>query len=260
MSGFSAAWLALREPADAAARSAALASFAMSGLETAALRILDLGGGTGANIRYLSPRLRSPQHWTLVDNDPALLERAPAFAETHSADLNTVVNDNTLFEGCRLVTASALLDLVSLSWLAKLVLRCRAANAAVLFALSYDGRIVCSPEEPEDEDVRQLVNAHQKTDKGFGPALGPDAAARVGALLADEGYTTRQERTDWKLTADMRVLQRELVIGWAGAASKMAPDRMESVEDWRSRRMAHIAAGRSRIVVGHIDVAGVVNR
>ena len=115
MSGFSAAWLALREPADAAARSAALASFAMSGLETAALRILDLGGGTGANIRYLSPRLRSPQHWTLVDNDPALLQRAPAFAETHSADLNAVVNDNTLFEGCRLVTASALLDLRSLN-------------------------------------------------------------------------------------------------------------------------------------------------
>jgi hypothetical protein len=260
MSGFSAAWLALREPADASARSAALASFATSGRETAALRVLDLGGGTGANIRYLSPRLRSPQHWTLVDNDAALLARAPAFAETHRADLNAVVDDDRLFQGCTLVTASALLDLVSEAWLAQLVQRCRAAAAAVLFALSYDGRIVCSPQEPEDEEVRQLVNAHQKTDKGFGPALGPDAAARVIALLSEAGYTTKQERTDWKLTADMRVLQRELVTGWAGAASEAAPERSESVKDWQSRRMAHIDAGRSRIVVGHIDVAGVVNR
>jgi hypothetical protein len=259
MSGFSAAWLALREPADAAARSAALASFATS-LQTAALRILDLGGGTGANTRYLSSRLPSPQHWTIVDNDAALLARAPAFAETHTSDLNAVVDDEELFEDCTLVTASALLDLVSQPWLTKLVLRCRAVNAAVLFALSYDGRIVCSPEEPEDEDVRRLVNAHQKTDKGFGPALGPDAATRAVSLLSDAGYTTRQERTDWKLTGDMRALQRELVTGWARAASEMAPERSDAITGWHSRRMAHIDAGRSRIVVGHVDVAGVVNR
>jgi hypothetical protein len=259
MSGFSAAWLALREPVDAAARSAALASFATS-RETAALRILDLGGGTGANARYLSSRLPSPQHWTLVDNDAALLARAPAFAETRSADLNAAVDDEALFDDCTLVTASALLDLVSLPWLTKLVLHCRAVHASVLFALSYDGRIVCSPEEPGDEDVRRLVNAHQKTDKGFGPALGPDAAAAAVSLLSQAGYTTRQERTDWKLTGDMRVLQRELVTGWAGAASEMAPERRDAVTGWQSRRMAHIDAGRSRIVVGHIDVAGVVNR
>ena len=259
MTGFSAEWLALREPADAAARSATLASFATTGVKTA-MRGLDLGGGTGANVRYLSSRVRSPQHWTIVDNDAALLARAPAYAETHRADLNAVVDDETLFPGATLVTASALLDLVSEEWLATLVQRCRAANAAVLFALTYDGRILCSPEEPEDDDVRQLVNAHQKTDKGFGPALGPDAAAAAASLLSVAGYTTRQERTDWKLTGDMRILPRELVTGWAGAASEMAPDRRDAVTDWHSRRMAHIDAGRSRIVVGHIDVAGVVNR
>lgn len=259
MSGFSAEWLALREPADAAARSSALASFATVGIKTA-MRALDLGGGTGANVRYLSSRLRSPQHWTIVDNDAALLARAPAYAETHRADLNAVVDDETLFPGTTLVTASALLDLVSEEWLAKLVQRCRGANAAVLFALTYDGRIVCSPGEPEDDDVRKLVNVHQKTDKGFGPALGPDAAARAVELLSGAGYTTRQEPTDWKLTADMQMLQRELVTGWAGAASEMAPERSGIVKDWHSRRMAHIDAGRSRIVVGHIDVAGVVNR
>jgi len=256
MSGFSAAWLALREPADTAARSSALASF-VAGRPPMG-RLLDLGGGTGANVRYLSSRLPTPQFWTIVDNDAALLARAPVHATRRHADLNAAVADEELFAGSSIVTASALLDLVSERWLATLVDRCRAAGAGVLFALSYDGRIACSPEEPEDDEVRRLVNQHQKRDKGFGPALGPDAAARAAQLLSTAGYTTKQERSDWKLTADSRMLQRELVIGWADAASELATDRKPSIDAWRVRRLAHIDAGRSRIVVGHVDVAGVL--
>src|SRR6185436_182024 len=191
MSGFSAAWLALREPADTAARSSALASF-VAGRPPMG-RLLDLGGGTGANVRYLSSRLPTPQFWTIVDNDAALLARAPVHATRRHADLNAAVADEELFAGSSIVTASALLDLVSERWLATLVDRCRAAGAGVLFALSYDGRIACSPEEPEDDEIRRMVNEHQKRDKGFGPALGPDAAARAAQLLSTAGYTTKQE-------------------------------------------------------------------
>jgi hypothetical protein len=254
MSGFSAEWLALREPADTAARSADVAAFISRRFEG---RLLDLGGGTGANVRYLSAKLPSPQHWTVVDHDPALLARVPAPITRHRALLQTVVDEGELFDGCSLVTASALLDLVSDAWLAKLVLRCRAAGAAVLFALSYDGRIVCSPEDPDDEEVRRLVNEHQKTDKGFGPALGPAAGARAALLLTTAGYVVKQAPSDWKLLPSAGEMQRLLVDGWATAASEMAPTRKSAIEDWRARRIGHIGAGRSRIVVGHVDVAGV---
>jgi len=261
MSGFSAEWLALREPADTAARSRALVAFVVSGPERAVPhwhgRLIDLGGGTGANIRYLASRLPSPQDWLLVDNDSALLARAPAGVATRCADLNAVVDDGELFRGAVLVTASALLDLVSEAWLAKLIARCRAADAAVLFALNYDGRIVCTPPEPEDDEVRQLVNRHQNTDKGFGPALGPDAAARAAALLSAAGYKVKQEQSDWTLEPDTRELQRELVAGWAVAASGIAPEGRAAISGWRSRRLAHVDAGRSRVVVGHVDLAGI---
>jgi hypothetical protein len=261
MSGFSADWLSLREPADAAARSESLTAFVdrsgVRGPERAALRALDLGGGTGANIRYLSPRLRGPQQWTIVDNDAALLERAPAHAKRRHVDLNAAVDDAQLFDGSSLVTASALLDLVSAQWLEKLVERSRAAGADVLFALTYDGRIVCSPEESEDANIRRLVNVHQTRDKGFGPALGPDAARRVIELLTAAGYTTKQEQSDWNLKADAVALQRELISGWADAASDVAPEKKTSIDGWRARRLAHLDAGRSHIVVGHVDVAGV---
>src|SRR5207244_2670973 len=119
-------------------------------------RLLDLGGGTGSNVRYLSPKLPMPQQWTVIDSDPELLAYAPGGVTALNRDLNIVVDDAGLFRDCTLVTASALLDLVSDRWLARLVAQCRAAEAAVLFSLSYDGRIVCEPPEPDDDDVRRL--------------------------------------------------------------------------------------------------------
>lgn len=73
MAGFSSDWLALREPADAAARNrpllASVAAFASS---RKPLTILDLGAGTGSTLRALAPHLAAPQRWRLVDDDAAL--------------------------------------------------------------------------------------------------------------------------------------------------------------------------------------------
>ncbi|MGD8498218.1 MAG: class I SAM-dependent methyltransferase, partial [Chromatiales bacterium] len=57
MSGFSPDWLALREPLDARARSAALVDRLRAQAPRGPRRILDLGSGTGSNLRYLAPRL-----------------------------------------------------------------------------------------------------------------------------------------------------------------------------------------------------------
>jgi hypothetical protein len=257
--GFSADWLALREPADAAARSDRLArAIADAFAPGAELRVLDLGAGTGANFRYLAPRLPSGQRWLLVDHDAALLGRAPDRVETRVRDLVELTDDRgaDLFEGRALVTASALLDLVSPAWIAALVSRCRTAGAAVLFALNYDGRIECTPADPDDAAVRELVNQHQRTDKGFGWALGPDATDALARALAGHGYRIDRERSDWVLTPESGELQRQLIEGWAGAAAAIAPMRAASIDGWRRRRLAHLAAGRSHLVVGHEDLAG----
>jgi trans-aconitate methyltransferase len=77
MSGFSAEWLALREPADRRARSRALVAELRSvfaGRDTAA--VIDLGCGTGSNLRALAASLPRRQSWRLVDRDPALLSAA----------------------------------------------------------------------------------------------------------------------------------------------------------------------------------------
>lgn len=254
-------WLALREPADIAARSAALTRAIVAALpRDRPLRILDLGSGTGSNVRYLSSRLPVPQHWLIVDRDPDLLaevsgQSAHCRVDALCRNLGSL-DDPALFSGRHLVTASALLDLVSHEWLRALAARCRTSGAAALFTLNYSGRSRCTPAEAEDDTIRDLMNRHQRTnDKGFGRAAGPDAVDCAERRFAAAGYRVRREASDWILLPEQGELQRRLIEGWAQAAEEIAPEQTSIVRDWLARRLAHVEAGRSHVVVGHEDVA-----
>lgn len=248
------------------------------------LQVLDLATGTGSNVRYLAERLPGRQRWLVVDRSPDLLalvtDRTAAWAaargyechahatglrvchdsldceiETRQRDLR-VLDDDGLFVGRHLVTASALLDLVSESWLRSLAANCRHGGAAALFALTYNGESSCLPVEPEDELVRQLLNQHQHTDKGLGGvAAGPDAAACAERCFLEVGYQVRVEPSDWNLGAAHGDMQRYLIGDWARAAAELAPVLSPRISSWRGRRLAHVAAGRSRIIVRHHDLA-----
>ena len=81
MSGFSAEWLALREPYDLRrATPTVLDAVAAAFRRPASIAIVDLACGTGSTLRALAPRLPARQDWRLVDNDLSLLARAPAMA------------------------------------------------------------------------------------------------------------------------------------------------------------------------------------
>ena len=75
MSGFSAPWLDLREGYDRAARSDALMRRFVSLLPQRP-RLVDLGAGSGGNVRALAPLLPPDARWRLVDDDAALLALA----------------------------------------------------------------------------------------------------------------------------------------------------------------------------------------
>lgn len=274
METFSADWLAMREAADHAARGAEPAAALVSALAARLVgrpgpRAVDLAAGTGSNVRYLMPRLSPIQHWTLVDHDPALLAQAWRLllpvgqAAGRSFDVrqgDLAALDTVSFDDCALVTASALLDLVSEHWIRALAQRCHTAGCDVLFALTYDGRIACEPVDVDDERVRALVNQHQRGEKGFGPALGPDATRVAEACFRAEGYDVQVATSDWALNPQQHELQRALIAGWASAAQELAPEDAAIIEAWRARRVAHIAAGRSHLRVGHCDLAAWTSR
>lgn len=272
MSGFSADWLRQREPFDAAARTVSAERLQLARWlaalkpEAQPWQVIDLGCGTGANFRALAPMLAGAQQWRVVDHDTALLDtwsETPGEATIERVLLDLARDLETLsFAGTTLVTASALLDLVSAAWLQRLVALCRDAGASVLFALSVDGRALWDPLDPLDALASELFDAHQRRDKGFGPALGPMAAASAIEGFRAAGYAVQSAPSDWWIDARRDPaalgLQRTLIDGIAQAAIEQDPHAMSALRAWQTRR--HALAAHSTLRIGHLDVIAAPGR
>jgi trans-aconitate methyltransferase len=159
---FDAAWLELREGVDQRSRAAELLPHLRRWwAERACSEVLDLGCGTGSNLRYLAPELPGQQRWTLLDHDAALLARIEApRSDVVVRPLQGDLAEEGLAEvgGAHLVTAAALLDLVSRPWLGALVDACADTGRGALFALTYDGTVEWSGDaDPFDALVRDAV-------------------------------------------------------------------------------------------------------
>jgi hypothetical protein len=278
MSGFSAAWLALREPADIRARNAGIAGMlrdACAGRERVA--VADLGCGTGSSVRTLAALLPAEQAWHLYDNDADLLAAArsalAAWAETaapgeddtlvltlaghrltvafHILDLRGDF-DAALPSELELINASALIDLVSdagLDQLGPAVIRRR---AALLTTLSYAGVERWRPVHPADPDILAAFNAHQQGDKGFGPALGPRASEVLSHKLRRAGYEAVLAPSPWRLKPPRdTALIAELAAGIAAAAAETGQVSPTLAAEWRRARRA----ARS-VEIAHVDLLG----
>jgi hypothetical protein len=261
MSGFSAEWLSLRERYDVAARNATvLDAVARAFRDQGAISLVDLACGTGSTLRAIGPRLPPRQAWRLVDNDLSLLARAsmlatPPLVTIVARPVDLVCDLELALEGpLDLVTTSALLDLVSPEWLDRLMVEAAARHLPVYAALSYDGRTVIEPREMLDDEILAGFNRHQRTDKGFGPALGPTAASRAAERFGHFGYAVVQGHSDWTMEPDDRSIQETLLASWAEVANVATALPPVQVAGWLARRRAHLAAGRSRLRVGHVDI------
>lgn len=250
--GFSTTWLALREPADHTARDdGLLAAAAQAAKNAAAPVIVDLGCGTGSTVRAFAQHLNGSVSWRLVDNDATLLEQAAREAgqgvSLHQIDLREL--DALPLEGAGLVTASALLDLCSREWVARLAERLAALRIPFYAALNYDGRMSWLPDDPQDGLVTAGFNAHQRGDKGFGPALGPDSADGIAEIFAAAGFEVMQADSPWLLGAAQADLQKPLLDGIAQAAQEAG--EVEAAA-WLDRRLGALSGTQS--MIGHRDV------
>jgi SAM-dependent methyltransferase len=262
MSGFSAEWLALREPVDHSARSdVTLAGVSGWFARDNQLNITDIGSGTGSTLRALKPILHQTIKWHLVDNDDALLDVAKREAlgdrvDFSLADLSD--NLNPLFSHSPdLITTSAFLDLVSESWLENMVREVTKRKIPFYAALTYDGRAECEPRLEDDNDVLEAFNAHQKTDKGFGPALGPQAADHAINLFREAGYQVSAQESDWIGNSKHKRFQIMLLEGWYEAAIQIEPDQKKKFQHWLQNRISLVENSDASLFVGHKDFFAV---
>jgi len=261
MTGFSADWLALREPFDVRARNASVLDAVVASLvKLPSVRIVDLACGTGSTLRALSGRLPARQNWKLIDNDLGLLGRATA--ARHSGDMvitGIPLDLNRDLEAALdgpvdLVTTSALLDLVSEAWLERLAVEIAARKIPFYAALNYSGTVDLTPRDQHDAAVIAAINAHQRTDKGFGPALGPAAADAAVSRFEALGYSVTHGRSDWVIGPQDRDMQNEILAGWAHAVREFDALTLSDTAAWLTQRRDLVSSGQSSLRVGHVDV------
>jgi hypothetical protein len=257
-------WLDLRESADAAARSQELVSHLRARLPAGRLVIHDLGSGSGAMGRWLAPLLPGPQQWVLHDRDPDLQRLAEADPPAPAADGSAVTVETRLCDVTRLVrdeladatliTASALLDLLTGEELVGLMHACAGAGCPVLLTLSVTGRVQLLPADPLDSRVAASFDAHQRRETRRGRLLGPDAVEAAVVGFRRLGAEVIVTPSPWCLGVADTGLAVEWLAGWVDAACEQEPALAADADPYRRRRLRKAEAGCLAVTVGHADL------
>ncbi|NUR39020.1 MAG: trans-aconitate methyltransferase [Streptomyces sp.] len=257
-------WLELREPADASARAHDLLDPLRIRLANlpgkAGLVIHDLGCGTGSMGRWLAPLLDGPQHWILHDRDPYLLHFAAVASPRVAADGSRVTVETRrgdvarltpdALSGASLVTASALLDVLTREEIDTLAEACTGAGCPALLTLSVAGRVELSPAHPMDTEIMEAFNAHQRR-SGL---LGPDSVTAACEAFSERGATVRLNPSPWRLGPAEAALTAQWLRGWVGAAVEQRPELKESADRYLRDRLASCEAGELTVLVHHTDL------
>ena len=252
-------WLSLREPADAVARSAELVDDLRERVGDATrLVVHDLGCGTGSAARWLAPRLSAAQHWIMWDRDPDLLAAALAgkpaeiTASTRQRDIGTLSAAD--LAGAGIVTASALIDVLTLEEVEAIAAACAGAGVPALIMLSVVGRVELGPADPFDAEVAAAFNAHQRRAVDGRRLLGPDAVSALADAFTRHGVSTTLRPSPWRLAAGDRDLLDVWFREWLGAAVEQVPALGAPAAGYARRRSAEIADGRLTVSVHHVDL------
>jgi len=274
MSGFSAEWLALREPVDHRSVSAIVRDAVCEWVGARQqVSMIDLGCGSGSNLRGLAPYLPSAQHWRLVDWDKALLDHARMAIFEWADSAESAVNNlavrkagkqidvafeqadlmrdyaRVLDKPADLVTAAAFFDLVSAQWIADFCTALAQRRLPLYTVLTYNGEEEWTPVHAGDAAMLAAFHAHQQNDKSFGPAAGPGAIAALCNALEAHDYTVVTDVSSWRLDRADAGLIAELAAGSAQAAIESGQVSESAAAEWLTARRD---ADTCRI--GHVDL------
>ena len=214
--------------------------------------------------RWLAPMLRGPQHWVLHDRDADLLNIAAADLPGpagNDAEVTVQVKQSDItrlgvgdLADASLITASALLDLLTEGELTDLITICLSACCPTLFTLSVVGRVELSPADSLDRPVAAAFDAHQRRMTERGRLLGPDAVTAAVEQFGQRPSDVLVRPSPWRLGASEADLAAEWFSGWLAAACEQQPELAADAAAYGQRRVTQATSGRLEVTVDHADL------
>jgi hypothetical protein len=177
---------------------------------------------------------------------------ASVTVEARCSDISRL--DPADLAGATLITASALLDLLTAEDLAGLAAVCDTVACPVLLTLSVVGRVTLAPADPLDGRVAAAFDAHQRRTTERGQLLGPDAVAVAVDEFARRGAELHTRASPWRLGPRHAELAAEWFTGWVGAACEQDIELAGDVGAYTRRRVAQARAGELAVTVDHADL------
>jgi hypothetical protein len=262
---FPADWLAARIQADHEARNrsspavipALIKHLTAAGASARGVEVIDVGAGTGANARWLEPRLPFPQRWVYVEPDRRLLSEAhrPEGTEVHPAGVEALPGLlDRPSSRCRLLTCSALLDILTTVAVRSL---CRAGashQVPMLLALTVTGAWQLDPSHRIDEQLRRAFNDFQRRS---GHA-GPDAPRIAADTMRASGLEVHRADSPWLLTPETNAaFVDRFLTDRVSAVVEEAPKLAKAADRWLALRREQLDGRALRVEVGHLDILGL---
>jgi hypothetical protein len=172
--------------------------------------------------------------------------------EARRSDVTRLSHDD--LAGASLVTASALLDLLTTDDLARMLGACTGIGCPILLALTVAGRVALTPADRLDARMAAAFDAHQRRTTPAGRLLGPDAVAVAAGELRAAGADVLVRPSPWRLGPADAELTAEWLRGWVAAACEQEPALAAAAGPYLELRLAQAAAGELAATVDHADL------
>lgn len=274
----------MRVEYDNYSRSNILNKYLNKNRDTSDIELIDMCSGSGNFLIWSIKNKLFFSGYTLIDNDIKLLKSIKSnLRKNTSKDLTIKSNTNNmnliLIRGSHIsskvlikkndcdifnyktkrfhvISYSAVLDLMSKSSIIKALKRANDINV-IYFSLCFNGMVKWTPSNIFDKYILSFFNNHQRTDKGFGSALGfksIDFLKRY-AIKKDMNITTKN--SPWvinnKSNKDKTFMNRYLLD------VKKALFHMEGIDKdilrkWFNEKKNDIESKSIKLYVGHQDI------
>jgi len=247
------------------------------------VQIVDLGSGTGANLRYYVEQFPQDQTWFCVEEDIAL--KVPFWEQVQKMALDLdyaiehegvrmkltkpghevlihFVHGNLLKVGelvdllrTDLVLANAVFDLFSKEQFTGLVQVLSHHSLSLLFTLNYAGMDFSTATDADDHYIEQY-NAHMQREQAFGRGMGPASSREMEAVLKEALAQVEVGESLWQIGSQEQAMMSYLLGFFDGALSDWWVKEAERLafQNWLSEKKKHVAEKALSAEVYHLDI------